>query len=165
MSPLVNRKPLSAEAALERLETMCATAEISTGEARRKLFRWGVPPSEVGNIIASLVERRFVDDSRFAGAFARDKAQFANWGKIKIAMQLRQKGITADLIEQALESIDTDKYQDKLRHLICSEINRSPEQYADFAGCQKLARRFIARGFEPALVIAAIKQHRQKRPL
>lgn len=138
---------------------------MSTGEARQKLFRWGIQPSEADKIVASLVERHFVDDSRFAGAFARDKAQFANWGKIKIAMQLRQKGINADLIEQALESIDTDTYQDKLRHLISGEIERSPERYADFAGCQKLARRFIARGFEPALVIAAIKQHRQKRPL
>ena len=40
-----------------------------------------------------LVAERFIDDSRFARLFVRDRLRFASWGERKILMALRQKGI------------------------------------------------------------------------
>lgn len=158
MSPLGNRKPLSTDKALERLETQCAAAEMSTGEAMQKLHRWGIGQDEARRIVESLVGRRFINDRRFAGAFARDKFQFSGWGRIKIAMHLSNKGVDRSTIEQALESIDPERYRSALQQMIDREFDRNEEEYSDFAGRQKLARRYIGRGFEPSAVIEAIKK-------
>lgn len=154
----LQRRPITPDQALQRLEQQCAAAEMSSGEARQKLRRWGITPSDAEKIVNSLIGHRFIDDNRFAGAFARDRFLFGGWGRIKIAMQLRSKGIRQDTIREALDSIDSTLYQQRLFDAIRRDTERYADSITDFKVKQKIARRFIARGFEPSLVITTLRQ-------
>ena len=95
-------KQLSPEKALMRLEELCARAEHSSGELRRKLYGWRISGTDADDIIESLRRRRFVDDERFARAFVRDKYRFNHWGRLRIRIELRAKGVDGDVIGLAI---------------------------------------------------------------
>ena len=60
---------------LERLERQCARAEYCTGDIRRKALKALEGDEEAAaRIVDSLVQNRFVDDRRYAGAFVREKS-------------------------------------------------------------------------------------------
>lgn len=153
----IAKKPLSAEKALMRLETQCAAKEICSHEAYEKLRRWLVSPEDARKVVGRLVERRFIDDSRFGRAFVRDKAVFARWGRFKIAMALRQKGFSRDMIAEALATIDEDSYIETLDALIAAK-SRQLADADSYEGRTKIFRFAASRGFEPTLIAEAIKR-------
>lgn len=57
-------------------------------------------------MIASLVEDRYLDDMRYAAAFARDKSSISGWGRLKIRNALAAKGLDRHIVDAALEEID-----------------------------------------------------------
>ena len=89
---------------LARLMRLCATREYCTGELRRKLT--GLPPAEAQEVLDKLRREGYVDDARYARAFARDKSALQGWGSLKIKLALQNKQIDAATIAQALEDID-----------------------------------------------------------
>ena len=110
------RKPISPQNALSRLEDLCARSEQCSGEARKKLSGWGIAPTDAERIISSLVERRFIDDSRFCRAFVRDKLYFARWGRRKIQLSLAHKQISRGLDSLALLALDPLYARDTLKN-------------------------------------------------
>lgn len=156
MSAFRKPKEVKPEQALVRLEELCARSEHSTGELRTKLRQWRIAPADAEEIIESLTARRFVDDSRFARAFVRDKYRFARWGRRKIAMALKQKRIDSDTIDEALEEINQEEYTAVLRTLLkakAAHMDR-PLSYDDRV---KLFRFAVARGFETQLVSSLLR--------
>lgn len=150
-------KPLLPSAALDKLQALCARSEISSGEARLKLMRWGVAAEPARQIIATLQQSRYIDDARFAGAFTRDKARHAMWGLRKIAISLRQKGVDGDTIATALAQITDDEQRQALIHLLEVRTASHPALLADREGRMKLYRFAVTRGFAPDMASAAIR--------
>ena len=72
-------------------------------------------------VLDSLVGDRFVDDARYAAAFARDKARLEGWGPVKIGFKLRAKGIPQAAIDEGLSQIDADEAQEKLFRLVLAK--------------------------------------------
>ena len=151
------KKALKPEVALMRLEALCARSEQCEGEIRRKLRLWQIGEEDADTIVRSLRRRRFVDDSRYAGAFVRDKYRFARWGRRKIELALRQKRVDADIIAEALEEIDEDEYTEVLRQLIVlkSRLLGSADTYD---ARSRLFRFAVLRGFESTIVSKIISQ-------
>lgn len=150
-------KTVSAKDALVRLETLCARSEQSTGEAREKLRRWGICSGDAEKIIDSLVDRRFIDNERFALAFARDKIRFSKWGRIKVAQKLREKGVGRDTIAETLDEFDEEEYKTILADVLASRVRRDPGQIESYEGRTALFRFLLSRGFESQLAAAAIR--------
>ena len=73
-------------------------------------------------VVAKLVEERYVDDLRYATAFARDKASIAGWGEAKIRYMLSSKGIDRELIAQALDEVDDKRAETRLEKLMENKV-------------------------------------------
>lgn len=114
----LQRRPITAENALMRLETLCARSEHCESELREKLRNWKVSPGDTEKILHELRQNRYYDDNRFAEAFVRDKLLYNRWGRRKIAVALIAKRIDRSIITSALDTIDTDTYTDILRALL-----------------------------------------------
>ncbi|MGN0187877.1 MAG: regulatory protein RecX [Candidatus Cryptobacteroides sp.] len=71
-----------------------------------------------GRALESLRKDGYVDDFRYASAFARDKSSLSGWGPVKIRYALSAKRIDADVIAAALQEIDSSKASDRLRGLL-----------------------------------------------
>ena len=153
---MISRKPIRPEAALIRLEELCARSEQCEWELLRKLRSWQIGERDADTILRSLKRRRFVDDSRYSAAFVRDKYRFARWGRRKIELALRQKHVDADIIDEALDSIDEDEYVGILRDILTAKLKRI-EGEVDYTERTKLFRFAMARGFETQLISNVLK--------
>jgi regulatory protein len=56
-------------------------------------------------LLDRLAERGWLDDSRYALAFARHRAEHRRFGRFRIARELRRRGLAEELIEQALQEV------------------------------------------------------------
>ena len=112
------KRPLTPSQALNRAAALCSRSEQAPGDIRSKLSRWGLSTGDVARVMSQLTEEGFIDEQRYAQAFVKDRFAFNGWGRIKIAHQLRLKGIPAETIQQALLLIDEQQYQDRLVELL-----------------------------------------------
>lgn len=154
------RKPLTVDAAKQRMAALCARSETSSHEVREKLRRAEMAEGDIAVVLRFLTENKFVDDRRFACAFARDKARFSGWGRRKIRMGLMAKRIGEENIREALDSLPAEDYELSLMAAVRSRAaGLDPEDYADRA---KLFRRMASRGFDPEDISRAITQLRHE---
>ena len=139
------RKPLSAEAALMRMADLCARSEQCSWEILEKLRKLGLGVGERRKIVEDLTERKFIDDSRYAGSYSRDKLRFAGWGPLKIRAGLYAKHISGSVIAEVLEALDDDEIQDMA--MKCGRIKSRSLNLALREDCIKLMRHLASRGF------------------
>lgn len=152
----MQRKPVTPEMALSRLETLCARAERCRYELEQKLRLWGVGASDSARILDLLARARYFDNARFAAAFTRDKALYARWGRRKIEAALRMKRVDAADIADAAEALDEEEYRAAMLQTLSAKA-RSIKEGDTYEGRTKLYRFGLSRGYEPALVAAAIR--------
>jgi len=106
-----DKTPDEALAALMRL---CARAEKSEGDARRLMRGWGVAEKDAEQVLGRLVRDRFIDDSRYAEAFVREKLRLSGWGEYKIRTALQRKGVSKERIDAALSQADRPAMGERL---------------------------------------------------
>ena len=143
--------------AQSKAERYCAYQERSQQEVRDKLYEWGQYPSAVENIITRLIEQNFLNEERFAKAYAIGKFRQKGWGKIKIKQGLKFKKVSEPLIKKALNSIDGDEYWKMLRTII-QKKEASIKEKDPFKRRYKLHQYALSRGFENDLIADAIAQ-------
>ena len=95
-------------------------------------------------VLETLVAEKYVDDLRYALAYCRDKASLSGWGEVKIRYMLSAKGISRELIAEALEEIDSNRAQDRLNRLLQTKY----KSIKDDPQCRlKLLRYALGRGY------------------
>ena len=143
-------KTVSPQEALSKAEQLCAHSENCPSDIADKLSRWGIEEHDRAAIIASLIENRYIDESRFCKAFIKDKLRFNGWGRLKIARALRERHIEEPLVSDALTSIEENEYMAILTKLLTAK-RRTTTGKSDYEKEQKLLRFAAMRGFEPSL--------------
>jgi len=97
--------------ALERTMDLCSRSEHCRKDILDKLNNWKITSEkENKTIIKSLTDDKFIDEKRYARSYAQDKFRFNKWGRIKIRAMLKNRGISNNDIDSALEMIDNDSY-------------------------------------------------------
>lgn len=141
---------------LARLQKLCAKAEYCRADVYRKALKaLDGDSAQASKLVDSLVEDRYVDDARYASAFAREKASLQGWGPIKIRFQLRSKGISDQVIAAALEEVEPARAADKLERLLA---NKARTLQGDPQFRLKLIKFGLSRGYEYEAVEEAVKK-------
>ncbi len=129
----------------------CAYQERSQQELRDKLYSWGLHRKEVEEVIVKMIEEGFINEERFAIAFAGGKFRMKRWGKIKIKQALKKKKVSDYCLRKALSQIDSSDYSKALEKVLkdyskkISEKNPLRKKY-------RLAQHAISKGYEPEMV-------------
>lgn len=140
---------------LERYERQCARMEYCSSDIRRKALKaLGGDADAAEKIVASLVKDGFVDDRRYAGAFVREKSALQGWGEAKLRFMLAGKGISRDVIADALTEIDAEKASARLEKLLQAKAHTLE---GDPAFRLKLLQFGLSRGYAYEEVDAAIR--------
>ena len=144
---------------LERLQRQCARMEYCSSDIYRKALKALEGDAEAAaRIVASLVQDRYVDDRRYASAFAREKSSLQGWGAVKIRFLLRGKGISDEIIDEALQEVDPEKAASKLYKLAADKYRL----LKDDPQCRlKLLKALLSRGYGYDEVDAAVKKAMQ----
>jgi regulatory protein len=149
----VKRK--SAEQALRLLMNMAARAERSSGDALRLMKRWGVDDNDAQRVLQRLIAERFIDDSRYAAAFVREKINLSGWGSYKIVAALRRKGVDNRIIENALFQYGSVDMEERLQGLLEKKIKTV--KYRDTSDLRAKLFRFAAsRGYDYSTAMQAV---------
>lgn len=107
---------------LTRLQNQCAKKECCSSDVLAKALKALDGDMDAAReILASLVKDSYVDDFRYASAFARDKASLAGWGPVKIRFALAAKKIDRETVDRALEEVDPQKADDRLERLVAAK--------------------------------------------
>ena len=139
-----------------QLEALCAKREYCVSDIRRKaLDRLEGDRQKADELVAALVADKFVDNARYASAFAREKASLQGWGPIKIRFQLRAKGISEADITSALGEIDAGKASARLEKLL---LNKWHSLQDDPQGRLKLIKFALTRGYEYEEIDPLVRQ-------
>lgn len=147
---------MEASRCLSRLQKLCSKAEYCRADIYRKALKdLEGDASAASDVVASLVADRYVDDARYAAAFAREKAQLQGWGPVKIRFQLRGKGVSEADIAAALSEVDASAAGGRLSRLLATKA-RTLEGDPQFR--LKLIKFALSRGYEYADVEAAIRE-------
>lgn len=151
------KKEMSAEEARLKAEAYCSLSEHCKSEVLGKLQQWGAPEKTWEAILNHLEKERYVDESRYATFFVRDKYRFNQWGRIKIAQALRMKHIPSACIDEAMEEIDEQEYLNILTSLLKKKV-RSIKASNDYELNGKLVRFAAGHGYEIGDILLCMKR-------
>ena len=140
---------------LNKAATYASKCEHCESEVREKLLAWGGTNEESDEIIAYLIEERYIDNQRYAKSYAKDKFRFNHWGKYKISMMLRSKNIGNEEIEVALGEIDEEEYVERLEQILRDKL-RSIKYSSEYEKKGKLFKFAQSRGFESSAISKVI---------
>jgi regulatory protein len=120
----------------------------SEKELRETLTKKKAPEEIIQRVLETLREQKFVNDEDFARWWVEQRTRFRPKSDRVIKYELRQKGITDDIVEQVFSHRETDDLDSKkAKELIDRRLPRvasmsKEEQY------QKLAGFLARRGFD-----------------
>ncbi len=145
-----------AKKVLGRLQNLCAKQECCSADMLQKALKaLDFNRSAAEEVVAALVKDGYVDDARYAAAFAREKASITGWGPVKIKFALAGKGIKGAAVEEALKEIDPGRAEAKLRKLLENKWKTLRE---DPHGKLKLIKFALSRGYEYESIKAEIEE-------
>ena len=145
--------------AFEHLTAACVRAEQCEADLLLKMRTHGMSSADAAHVLEQLRKNKFVDNARYARAYAVDKLRFNGWGRTKITMMLRSKHIAPEHIKAALDTLDPDVYTGVLKRLVNAEARKlNLDLYTDRL---KLTRKLYSRGFEVEVIKEAIAEYRE----
>src|ERR1041384_558987 len=117
-------------------------------ELRRKLQRKKFEKPIIDATIARLREEKWLNDERFAGAFARTRSR-KRIGAKRIVLELRAAGVEDDVASRAVhENIDPEKEREQIRAI----LQRRAELLASGDGRRKLFSYLLKQGYDAAVI-------------
>jgi len=147
--------------ALSYTMDLCSRQEKCNSEIREKLQKFKLPGAQVEKVLQSLKKEGFIDESRYAGMFVRDKLRFNRWGRIKIRYMLVAKQIPEKVIRDALDGIDDHHYLEILKEELTKK-RRQIKENNPFQLRTKLARFGQQRGFESGLIFQVLDEMKKE---
>ena len=151
------KKYTSKADALAKLQRYCAYQDRCHKEVRSKLLELGVYGDDLEEVIAQLIEEKFLNEERYTHSFARGKFRIKQWGRSRIVRELKMRDISDYCIRKALEEIEAGEYAKALADFLAKKALLL-ENESGFERNNKLAQYALRRGFEQELVWEAIRK-------
>ncbi|MFT3909703.1 MAG: regulatory protein RecX [Ferruginibacter sp.] len=148
----MQQKNIGVERGLQKIKHFCAYQERNHYEVKEKLYSFGLYKKEVETILSQLIEENFLNEERYAIAFAGGRFRIKKWGRIKIKYELKQNKLSDYCIKVALKSIDEKEYQKTLQQLFDAKMKTLCSEKNIFIKKQKVLTHLMQKGFEADLV-------------
>jgi regulatory protein len=127
----------------------------------RRLMRTRVEPGPRGDdviraVMARLKEQRYLNDQSYAETYARLRRENEKFGQRRVRQDLRQKGISAGLVEKTLNEgyASTDEEKLARQHLERKRINKPKNEKET----TRVMRRLVAAGFSTGVIYKVLRQ-------
>jgi Uncharacterized protein conserved in bacteria len=151
-------KSYTVSEATSRVERYCAYQERCHKEVQQKLKDMRMIPEAVNQIIHCLLQHNFLNETRFAQAFARGKFHTKKWGKRRIVNELKLREISKYNITLALKEIPEADYLDTFHTLAEKRLAQLTSETNLQRKRKKLADYLLYRGWESSLVYEKVRE-------
>lgn len=143
--------------ALQYAMDLCSRQERCRSEVTAKLSARKLDPADIEKILSALEKEKFLDESRYAATFTRDKLRLNKWGRVKIRFMLQQKHIPGSIIEESFGDIEEEQYIDILKEELVKK-RKTIRGGSAYDVRNKLFRFAQQRGFETGAIQQALKE-------
>lgn len=158
-------RPLSIgiDKAREKIKHYCGYQERTHQEVRDKLYGFGIRSAEVEQLISEMIQEDYLNEERFAIAFAGGKFRMKQWGRVKIKMELQQKRISTYCVKLGLKEINEADYATTLKKLGEKKLATIKGEKNIFITMTKLRNYLLQKGYESPLVTEIVNELTQKK--
>ncbi|MFT5723305.1 MAG: regulatory protein [Bacteroidia bacterium] len=140
------------------IQKYCAYQERCHKEVRNRLYEYGLHTGDVEELIMRLIESNFVNEERFARAYARGKFNIKKWGRLKIVAELKRRQISEYCQRKGLSEIDDDEYIQTLESIIEKKQRDYKSLDNVFNRNRKVANYCFNKGYESDLIWDLVNQ-------
>jgi regulatory protein len=154
----MEQKNIGTDRALEKIKHYCAYQERSHQEVKDKLYSFGLYPGEVEELLSQLISENYLNEERYAIAFAGGKFRAKHWGRIKIRYALKLQRVSDYCIKKALAIIDERDYEQLLDKLAQEKQRTLRSEKNIFIKKKKIQSFLQQRGFENDLINEWLKK-------
>lgn len=158
----MKKKFYTPEMAYAKIQQYCVYQERCHQEVRYKLIELGIFGSALEEIIARLIEENFLNEERFANAFAGGKFRIKQWGRIKIRLELKQRNISNYCIQEALKEITDKDCMETITSIIQKKCNLEQNTLNDPKFKNNVYQLLARKGFENQLIMEVMNQFDQE---
>jgi len=130
---------------LDKAREYCASSERCIVDVERKLRQWKADENTIKGIINQLEKEDFINEERYARAFAVGKLRHNKWGIKKIIYALQSKHIPELYIQIGIGGIDEVEYINTLKAILSS---KKIDDDNEWRRNNKLVRFAVQKGFQ-----------------
>lgn len=135
----------------------------SEKELGKKLREKGFSTAVVKETLEKLRELKYLNDASFAFQWARNLAVNKLWGDKKIFVNLREKGVVAELISAAVEEARREiSEEEAIAFLIKKKVSRKKLDILDLKEKKRIFQSLMGRGFPPGLILKKLGKTAQE---
>ena len=120
-------------------------------ELRMKLRKKGFGREEIDFAVSRLVEMEYLDDSGFAEGLVRHCQHIRKLGFMRIRQELKNKGLSEEVIERALEQYSSDDEAEIIRSAVESRIRSGKSR-------DSIIRYLSGKGFSYRAIIECLDE-------
>jgi len=138
---------------------------LTVAEIRQKLREKAIDPADVEPAMAKLQEYGYLNDGRFAEAYAGSRRANQSFGKLRVLRDLRSRRVGAETAGQAIEKVYADTDELKLVEEYVARKFRNKDLRVYLADPNHLAsayRKLRYAGFGSSACIRVLKRYTER---
>ncbi|MCT4013571.1 RecX family transcriptional regulator [Elizabethkingia anophelis] len=139
----------------QKLINYCVYQDRCHKEVEEKMRDFLLIPEAKDEILLYLIKENYLNEERFTRSYIRGKFYIKHWGKQKIKLQLKMKGISEKLIQNCMDEIYDDDYIKQIK-IFAEKLLPTYKGLNDFQRKNKLIRFLVTKGYEYELIIENI---------
>lgn len=139
----------------QKLINYCVYQDRCHKEVEEKMRDFLLIPDAKDEILLYLIKENYLNEERFTRSYIRGKFYVKHWGKQKIKLQLKMKGISEKLIQNCMDEIYEDDYIKQIK-IFAEKLLPTYKGLNDFQRKNKLIRFLVTKGYEYELIIENI---------
>jgi regulatory protein len=147
-------KVLDLAAAKQKAFLLLSLRPHSEKELEKKLREKGFPAVVIKEALEKLHDLKYLNDASFANGWARNLAVNKLWGNRKIITSLREKGVAAQFIDDAIAAARLDiSEEEAITVLVRKKAAKKKPVTFDIKEKQRIFQNLMGRGFPPGLIL------------
>ena len=131
----------------QKMVNYCVYQDRCHAEVEQKMRDFLLIPEAKDEIFLYLMKENYLNEERFTRSYIRGKFYIKHWGRNKIRMNLKQKGINEKLISNSMDEIYDEDYEKTLNKLFQNYIS-TLKGLKDYQKKSKTIRHLMSKGYE-----------------
>ena len=147
-------KVLDLAAAKQKAFLLLSLRPHSEKELEKKLREKGFPSAVIKEALEKLHDLKYLNDASFANGWARNLAVNKLWGNRKMIASLREKGVAAQFIDDAIAAARLEiSEEEAITVLVRKKAAKKKPVAFDIKEKQRIFQNLMGRGFPPGLIL------------
>ena len=148
----MEKKSYTFEEIKQKLVNYCVYQVRCHSEVEQKMRDFLLIPEAKDEIFLYLIKENYLNEERFTRSYIRGKFYIKHWGRNKIRINLKQKGITEKLIAKSMNEIDEQDYLDSVNKIYHDYYSKQ-KGMRDYQKKSKTIKHLMSKGYEYDLIM------------